>query len=374
MKMVVLRRKKELKYGALVVSGLSLLLGLLIYVAIIGFFGVNPLDALTSIARAFVTPTVVKDLLVLSMLGYALLIAFKASLWNIGGEGQFYISMLPGIVFTLYLFNPEQGAAIPPFAVVLLSVIGGSLLAAAWAALAGAIKAYLQIDEVPVTVIMNYVVYYLLNFLVWGPLKGKRTFGYLRTDEIPGVYRLNVRLPMLYTSDPALSFLYSIARQVAYYSSFLMGAFLAAVFVWWVFRFTKLGLYVRIMGSNPNYLRATGVNTRALAVATMALSGAMVGLAGSLYLLTELGRLPYELERQTAGYGYLAVLVAWLSLLDYRLVPLSAYIVSALRNAGTTIQVAGLGGVEQTLILIGSVLLVYSLTRFLIEYEVKVEW
>jgi hypothetical protein len=86
MKMVVLRRKKELKYGALVVSGLSLLLGLLIYVAIIGFFGVNPLDALTSIARAFVTPTVVKDLLVLSMLGYALLVAFKASLWNIGGR------------------------------------------------------------------------------------------------------------------------------------------------------------------------------------------------------------------------------------------------------------------------------------------------
>lgn len=374
MRFVVLRRKRELKHGALVVSTLSLLLGLLIYVTIISFFGVNPLDALASIARAFVTPTVVKDLLLLSMLGYALLIAFKASLWNIGGEGQFYISMLPGITLTLYLFNPEQGVTTPPLVVVLLSVIGGCLLAAAWAALAGAIRAYLQIDEVPVTVIMNYVIYYSINFLVWGPLKGKKTFGYLRTDEIPEVYRLNVRLAMLRVEDPALSFLYSVARQVAYYCSFLAGAVLAAIFVWWVFKYTKLGLYIRVMGSNPNYLCATGVNVKALTVVTMALSGALIGFAGSLYLLTELGRLPYELERQTAGYGYLAVLVTWLSMLDHKLIPLSAYIVSALRNAGTTIQVAGLGGVEQTLTLIGSVLLVYSLLRFLIEYEVKVKW
>lgn len=95
---------------------------------------------------------------------------------------------------------------------------------------------------------------------------------------------------------------------------------------------------------NPNYLATSGVDVKAFTVATIALSGALVGLIGSLYLFTELGRLPYELERQTAGYGYLAVLVAWLSTLDLKLVPLSAYVVSALRNAGIAIQVAGLGG------------------------------
>jgi len=128
-----------------------------------------------------------------------------------------------------------------------------------------------------------------------------------------------------------------------------------------------------VMGSNPRYLQASGVSVRSLIVIVMAISGALIGFAGSLYLFTELGRLPYELERQTAGYGYLAVLVAWLSSLDPRLVPLSAYVVAVLRNAGIAVQLAGLGGVEQTLMLIGSILLVYSLSRFLIEYEVRIQ-
>ncbi|MEM0024325.1 MAG: hypothetical protein QXM80_03330 [Thermofilaceae archaeon] len=373
MRLVILKRKKELKHAAYMMSAVSLVIGVLIYVAIICFFGVNPVDALANIARAFTTPSIVKDLFILSFFGYALLVSFKASVWNIGGEGQFYIAMIPGIVFTLYLFNPEGGFGAPSILALPLSIIGGMVLAAAWAASAGVIKAYFQIDEVPVTIIMNYIVYYTVNYLVWGPLKGKRTYGYLRTDEIPETFRLNVRLPALVSSDPLLNFLYSLARQVSYYIAILAGAIGVAVFVWWLFKYTKLGLYIRIMGSNPNYLAASGVDVKALTVATMSLSGALIGLLGSLYLFTELGRLPYELERQTAGYGYLAVLVAWLSALDLRLVPLSAYVVSALRNAGVAIQVAGLGGNEQTLILIGSVLLVYALLRFLVEFEVKLK-
>ena len=371
MRLVVLKRRREVKHAELFVSGASLVFGLLVYVAIISSFGVNPVDALANVARAFTAPSIVKDLLVLSILGYALLISFKASIWNIGGEGQFYIAMVPGIVLTLYILSPERGA--PPLLAVSLSIISGAALAAAWAALAGAIKAYLQIDEVPVTIIMNYVAYYLVNYLVWGPLKGKRTYGYLRTDEIPEACRLNVRLPVAGVSDPLLALLYSFARQAAYYLALLVTAVVVALLVWGLFKYTRLGLYIKIMGSNPNYLLASGVNTRALCIAAISISGALFGLVGSLYLFTEVGRLPYELERQTAGYGYLAVLVAWLSSLDLRLVPLSAYVVSALRNAGIAIQVAGLGGIEQTLILIGSVLLVYSMSRFLVEYEVRLQ-
>jgi len=373
MRILVLRRKREQRYAALAVPALSLALGLLIYAAILCALGASLLGTLASVAGAFASPAVIKDLLVLSILGYALLVPFRASIWNIGGEGQFYVAMLPGILLTLFVFNPEGGTQVPPAVVLLLSVAGGAALAAAWAALAGAIRAHLQIDEVPVTIIMNYIAYYLINYLVWGPLRGRRTYGYLRTDEVPEVYRMNVRLPPLSADNPALALLLPFVRQVAYYLALLLGAISAAAFVWWFFKYTKLGLYVRVMGSNPRYLQASGVSVRSLIVIVMVISGALIGFAGSLYLFTELGRLPYELERQTAGYGYLAVLVAWLSSLDPRLVPLSAYVVAVLRNAGIAVQLAGLGGVEQTLMLIGSVLLVYSLSRFLIEYEVRIQ-
>lgn len=373
MRLVVLKRRKELRYAAFLVSAVSLVLGVLLYATIMSLFGVSLPDSLTCIARSFVTPSVVKDLFTLSMLGYALLVSFKASIWNIGGEGQFYIAMVPGVIFTLYLFNPESSASIPSTLPVALSVVAGASIAAAWAALAGAIRAYFKIDEVPVTIIMNYVIYYAVNYLVWGPLKGRRTYGYLRTDEIPEAYRLNVRIHVHGASDPLAGFFLSLARQTAYYSALLAGAIVVALLVWWLLKYTKLGLYITIMGSNPDYLAASGVDTRVLTIAALSLSGALTGFAGCLYLFAELGRLPYELERQTAGYGYLAVLVVWLSSLDPRLVPLSAYVVSALRNAGISIQVAGLGGNEQTLILIGSVLLIYALSRFLVEYEVRLQ-
>jgi ABC-type uncharacterized transport system permease subunit len=245
---------------------------------------------------------------------------------------------------------------------------------AAWALLAALFRAYLGIDEVPVTLILNYIAYYTINYLVYGPLKGRYTYGYLRTDEIPEVYRTNIRVQLAPRGVPLEATLLGLIIQLAYYLALLVLALFIYVFTWWFFKYCKLGLYVKVHGSNPGYLQAQGINVKHVTLLAMTISGALIGLTGSVYLLSELGRIPYELERQTAGYGYLAILVAWLSLLDLKMIPLSAYLISSLRNAGIAIQIAGLGGVEQTYLLIGSVLLTYSITRFLVDYEVKIAW
>ncbi|MGB9816734.1 MAG: ABC transporter permease [Desulfurococcaceae archaeon] len=373
MKITILKRKKELKYGAVIASLLSILFGITIYLVIIGLFGVNLVEAINILGKSFISPTIMKDFLIIYVMGCGLLLSFKASLWNIGGEGQFYIAMIPGIVITLLLFNPETSSTtVPAFIVVLLVIITGSVVGAVWAAVAGTLKAFMNIDEVPVTLILNYIAYYLVNHLVSGPLKGKKTYGYLRTDEIPGIYRLNIILPITRTGNQFEEAVYSFLTQVSYYIALLVTAIAISVFTWWLFKYTKLGLYIKIMGSNPEYLYATGVNTKMLTLLIMALSGSIIGLSGSLYLLVEWGRIPYGIQSHTPGYGYLAILASWLSMLDHRLLPVSAYLVAGLRNTGLSIKIAGLGDTEQTLIILGSVLLGYSITRFIADYEVKI--
>jgi len=373
MKIAILKRKKELKYGAVIASLLSILFGITIYLVIIGLFGVNLVEAINILGKSFISPTIMKDFLIIYVMGCGLLLSFKASLWNIGGEGQFYIAMIPGIVITLLLFNPETSSTTAPaFIVVLLVIITGSVVGAVWATVAGTLKAFMNIDEVPVTLILNYIAYYLVNHLVSGPLKGKKTYGYLRTDEIPGIYRLNIILPITRTGNQFEEAVYSFLTQVSYYIALLVTAIAISVFTWWLFKYTKLGLYIKIMGSNPEYLYATGVNTKMLTLLIMALSGSIIGLSGSLYLLVEWGRIPYGIQSHTPGYGYLAILASWLSMLDHRLLPVSAYLVAGLRNTGLSIKIAGLGDTEQTLIILGSVLLGYSITRFIADYEVKI--
>jgi ABC-type uncharacterized transport system permease subunit len=373
MKIAILKRKKELKYGAVIASLLSILFGITIYLVIIGLFGVNLVEAINILGKSFISPTIMKDFLIIYVMGCGLLLSFKASLWNIGGEGQFYIAMIPGIVITLLLFNPETSSTtVPAFIVVLLVIITGSVVGAVWATVAGTLKAFMNIDEVPVTLILNYIAYYLVNHLVSGPLKGKKTYGYLRTDEIPGIYRLNIILPITRTGNQFEEAVYSFLTQVSYYIALLVTAIAISVFTWWLFKYTKLGLYIKIMGSNPEYLYATGVNTKMLTLLIMALSGSIIGLSGSLYLLVEWGRIPYGIQSHTPGYGYLAILASWLSMLDHRLLPVSAYLVAGLRNTGLSIKIAGLGDTEQTLIILGSVLLGYSITRFIADYEVKI--
>lgn len=190
-----------MKYGAVIASLLSILFGITIYLIIIELFGVNLVEATNILGKSFISPTIMKDFLIMYVMGCGLLLSFKAYLWNIDGKGQFYIAMIPSVIITLLLFNPETSSInTPAFIVVLLVIITGSIVGAVWATITGTLKVFINIDEVPVTLILNYIAYYLVNYLVSGPLKGKKTYGYLRTDEIPGIYRLNI-LPITWTGN-----------------------------------------------------------------------------------------------------------------------------------------------------------------------------
>lgn len=386
MRLVILRRKTPLKYGRAITIVLSLALGVGIFTCFSTFIGINPLFILESIALTFVFPGIVKDFLILTLLGYALLVAFRGSLWNIGAEGQIHVAYLVTVYITIVLFFTLE-KTLPMYAsigVIMLSIIAAMVAGALWGGLAGVIKAYAGVDEVPVTLILNYIAYFIGNILVYGPFRGKYVWGYVRTDLLPDPYRIDLKVFIGLTGNPVVDTVLGFAREFAIYSTWLIGLIVVVSLMYWLFNKTTLGLKIKILGSNPEYLVTLGYDVKKLTVTAFMISGAIAGFTAALYFHGSLLRLEYPLEYQTAGYGYLAILVAWLSQLDIVLVPVSAYIVSslilgcqrasALPGIREAFQAMGLGGGEIAfrLLMFGSILLAYSIFRFVQEYELKV--
>ncbi len=373
MRFIIVRRIEPRPYVRPLIIASSLLTGVILASALLTMMGADPLAIITIIAHSFITPQVVKDMLLLTMLGCALLIAFKGAVWNIGAEGQFYTAIIPIVWITLYAVPwSASSPSYQPILVILASITAAMVFGAAWGAIAGALKAYVDIDEVPVTLIMNYIAYYVVNLLVLGPFRGKYVYGYIRTDDLPDAYKLSINIVMQKTGNAFIDGFLEFIKVVVYYAYWVPAAVLVFSLTWVVFNHTTIGLRIKILGSNPEFLKAVGVDARKTVVIAFTLSSLLVGFASAIYYLGDLTRLTYPIQAQTAGYGYLAILVAWLSMLELQLIPLSAYIVSSLRNAGRNIQIFGLGGLESMLVLLGSTLLTYSILRFLTEYEVRV--
>jgi len=373
LRFIVVRRTRSHPYIRPLVIVLSLLTGMMLVAILLTLIGAHPLATIVAIAYSFITPQVVKDMVLLTMLGCALLISFKGALWNVGAEGQLYTAIIPIVWITLYV--APWSASSPPYQsilVTLASITAAAIFGAMWGAIAGVLRAYVGIDEVPVTLIMNYIAYYLVNLLILGPFRGRYVYGYIRTDDLPDAYKLNINVVMQRTGNAFIDGFLEFIRVIVYYAYWVLAAILVALLTWVVFNHTSIGLKIKILGSNPEFLKAVGVDVRRTIVMALTLSGLLVGIASATYYLGDLTRLTYPIQAQTAGYGYLAILVAWLSMLELQLIPISAYIVSSLRNAGRNMQIFGLGGLESTLILLGSILLTYSTLRFLTEYEVRV--
>ncbi len=351
MRVVVVKRVKPIPFSGFLIPLISLIAGLLLSALILYLSsGVSFIDLMLTILRAFRSPTVIKDTIILTLVGISLVLAFTGAIWNIGSEGQIHMGMMASAWIALF-----TALADIPILAKLVGVLLAALMGALWAFIAGVLRAYTKVDEVPITLMLNYIAYYILDILVYGPWKGKHTWGYIRTDEISRALRF-VR----------------IWKTTATWEALIIVAVVGIV-VWLLLRYTTIGLRIRILGSNPDILRSAGISVPLTIVIALTLSGLVSGVVGAVYFFGDTHRLSYPLEEHTAGYGYLGILVAWLSMLDIRAVPVAAYIVSSLRVSGTLMQISGLGGIETMFVFIGSVLLTYSIVRILSEYSVKIK-
>jgi len=227
--------------------------------------------------------------------GLAVAFAFRAGLFNIGGEGQLYIGSLACAIVALGLDGAPAVLAVP--AAVAAAAGGGAL----WGALPGYLKARLGVHEIINTIMMNFIAIGLTSYLVVNVF---RETGQM-TPQTPRIAEA-ARLPRL---APALSAIGIPVPSANPLNASLLFALAAVLAAWFILYRTRLGYEIRAVGENPKAAEYAGINVRRVTVAAMAMSGAFAGLVATNEVLGFRYRF---LDNFSGGIGFLGIAVALL--------------------------------------------------------------
>jgi ABC-type uncharacterized transport system permease subunit len=225
----------------------------------------------------------------LILAGLAVALAFKAGLFNIGGEGQLYTGAFTAAVAGFLL--PKGLPALIVVPLCMLAAFGGG---AAAGAIPGWLRARYGSHEVINTLMLNFILLALINYLVTHHLHVPET---LHTPEIiPQAHlaRMGEWLPMFKGSALNLALFLSLICCGAVY------------FLLWK---TRLGYELRAVGHNPAAAEAAGINVGRITILAMTLSGGMAGLIGVNFVL---GYKYYFEEGFSSGLGFMGIAVALL--------------------------------------------------------------
>ncbi len=292
----------------------------------------------------------------LILVGLACAVAFKMKLWNIGAEGQFYMgAFFSSLVVLVPMVNLETT---PKFIVIALMMIMGMIGGAIWGFIPGYLKAKYQVNEIIITLMLNYVALYWNNFWIFDKWSDA---GFQMTPQFEKI----AWLPRL--SDLARE--YKVFSGITLHLGVVFGL-VAALIIWWILERSHWGYQIKLIGDNPKAARYAGLNINRNLVLVMMLSGALAGLAGMAEISGVVHRLQ---ERISPGYGFTGIIVAWLAKLNPFAVIIVSIMFGALIVAGREIQPSGIANLLQGIILFmvisSDVLLRYKIRLIRLEQE-----
>ena len=294
----------------------SILAALVACGVVLAASGENPVDVYRAMLdgavgdRYGLAETLVKATPLL-LTGLAVSVAFRAQLWNIGAEGQLYLGAIGATGVALFLLPDTPGWVLIP-AMMVGGVVGGAI----WGAIPGLLRARLATNETITTLMLNYVAIQLADWLVHGRWRDPAAFGFPGTERFPraawlptyGAYRLHLGL--------------------------LFGLAVAAI-LQVAIRRTRWGYELSVIGASPRVAAYAGMRTRRTIFLALTVSGAIAGLAG----MSEVAGVGHQLQRNfSPGYGYTAIIVAWLGRLNPLGIVLVSFLLAAMLVGGDQIQ------------------------------------
>ncbi len=329
---------------ALVISGI-----------ILWFAGGDPIAIFIHILRSsFGSLGVLSDTLVtatpLILTGLACALAFRMRLWNIGAEGQFLMGAWGA---SAVLLIPIVPAGTPSIITIPLMMAAGMLAGALYGAIPGILKAYRDVNEIIVTLMLNYIAAAWIAYWVFGPWSEagfQLTAQFPKSDWLP-------RLSDFASSVPAFA-------GLTVHLGLIFGLVAALVVRFILFR-SRRGYEIRLIGDSPRAARYAGINVARNTVIVFAMSGALAGLAG----MSEVGGVVHRLQQAISpGYGFTAIIVAYIAKLHPYGVIIAAIAFGALILAGREIQPSGIPSMIQ-----GIILFCLIASEVVLRYRVRVE-
>ncbi len=260
-------------------------------------------------SSAFFSGTLVRAI-PLIVIGVGVSLAFRAGVFNIGGEGQFALGAIAASIVGLFF---------PPASVlsVVMVLVAAGVAGAAWAGVAALLRARFGVLEVISTLMLNFVAANLVSYLVRGPLQEPSRI-YPQSAQIAEA----ARLPRF-------------AEGTRLHLGTLVAIGVAAL-AWWFLSRTAAGFKLRAAGASPTASLVTGrVSVGRVAALALVASGALAGLAGGM----EVSGVTYALyENVSPGYGFSAIAVAMLAGLHPLRVVLAAMLFAVLETGALGMQ------------------------------------
>jgi simple sugar transport system permease protein len=288
----------------------------------------NPLTTYQNIIQASITqPGAFSQTLVsmtpLMFTGLAAAIAFRMRLWNIGGEGQLYMGAIGASGAGLY-FHSLPGPVLIP-----VMMAGGLLAGTLWASIPGALRAYLNTNEILTTLMLNYVAANVMYYLIFDSTSYWRDL----TSPSAKVFPQGKTLPVTANWPP----LQLGSVTIPFGLIFAIGL---ALLLWGMIRATRYGYEMRVLADSPAVGKYAGMRTRRKILSLMAISGGIAGLGGA----SQVGDFSHVLDPrglEQAGFGYSGIVVAALARYNPIAVIVTSFFIGMLVNAGFALQGPG---------------------------------
>ncbi|MGL1930565.1 MAG: ABC transporter permease [Desulfotalea sp.] len=271
-------------------------------------------------------------------------VAFRLQIWNIGAEGQFALGAI-GATWVALTFSSLPGYVMIPAMIIMAMFCGGL-----WGLIPAILRQKMKTNEIIVTLMMNYIAILLLQYLVYGSWKDSSSFGFPMTPE--------------FGENAIVGFIGESTVNWGITHCFALG-----LIIWGFLKFTKIGFELQAAGDSVPAVKYAGIRYDYLVYLVMAISGALAGWAGFLEASSTVNRLQPSIM---VGYGYTAIVVAWLARLHPLTIGIAAFLLAGLRVGVESLQLdfqvpAAFGGIIEGLVLItvlaGGLFFNYKISR-----------
>jgi ABC-type uncharacterized transport system permease subunit len=270
--------------------------------------------------------------------GLAVSLAMQAGLFNIGAEGQAYISGL-GVIFIALAFNGLHWAFMFP-----LMIVAAALFGAAWAFIPGYLQAKRGSHIVITTILFNFIAISIMSYLIARVLKpaGLTSDESAPIDAASRVLQLKTFIPFFKTAPVNITFFLAVAALFGFY--------------WLIWR-TKFGFAVRALGFNPTAANYAGISNQKMIMIVMALSGALVAMVAVNNVGGVQGRL---IMNFVGGAGYVGIAVAFMGKGHPVGVALAALLFGMLYQGGSELAFSMPGITREMIITIQALVILFT--------------
>ncbi len=271
------------------ISILAIVVALFLFGSIFLLAGINPFDAYREIFsyaffNPFGLPLTINRFVFLLLGTYAFIVPHRAGLWNIGMTGQLYAGALAvyGVLFALG--GNKSATLLPPALVVLpLLLIASAIGGAALGVIAGFMKGKYDVNEIVVTMMLNFMMFYLVSFMIKEGGLFMNPGGRGESFELPDALRAPLVQDVPFTIFIALG---------------------VGILLYYVFAKTKIGYEIRAYGLSSVAAQYAGISIVRIPVLVFIIGGALAGMAGYHYFAAVPG--VYKIARNYAFFGDLA--------------------------------------------------------------------